>query len=96
MRIQPAQNAIARQWLLRTNANRLDGFSPDCGQKAHLTSVYEAAANHHRRVAGILSQPLAPLNESEHTKMYVRSELARLELEDARKALARHVTEHGC
>jgi len=96
MRIQPAQNAIARQWLHRTNANGLDGFSPDCGQKAHLTSVYEAAANHHRRVAGILSQPLAPLNESEHTKMYVRSELARLEFEDARKALVRHVTEHGC
>jgi len=43
MRIQPAQNAIARQWLHRTNANGLDGFSPDCGQKAHLTSVYEAA-----------------------------------------------------
>jgi hypothetical protein len=93
MRILPVKNAIAGQLLRRTNTN---GFSPDCGQKAHLTNVYEAAANHHRCVAGLLSPPLAPLNESEHTKMYVRAELARLELEDARNALARHVTEHGC
>ena len=96
MTILAAKKAIAGQLLRRTNGNGLNRFSPDCGQKAHLTSVYEAAANHHRRVAGLLSQPLASLNESEHTKMYVRSELARLELEDARKALARHVTEHGC
>lgn len=96
MRIQPTQNAIAGQLLHRTNANGLNGFPPDCGQKAHLISVYEAAANHHRRVAGLLSPPLTPLNEWEDTKMYVRVELARLELEDARKALARHVTEHGC
>ena len=96
MKILTAKNAIVGQLLQRTKANGSNGFSPHCGQKAHLTSVYEAAANHHRRVAGLLSQPLASLNESEHTKMYVRSELARLELEDARKALARHVTEHGC
>jgi len=96
MKILAAKNAIAGQLLRRTNANGLGGCSPDCGQKAHLTSVYEAAANHHRRVTGLLSQPLASLNESEHTKMYVRAELAKMELEDARKALTRHVTEHGC
>jgi hypothetical protein len=79
-----------------TNARKLRGFSPDCGQKTHLSHVYEVAANRHRSVADLLTSPLAPLNESEHTKVYVRVELAKLEVEDARKALARHVTEHGC
>jgi len=96
MKILAAKNAIAGQLLRRTNANGSNGVSPRCGQKAHLTRVYKAAANHHRRVKDLLSPPLAPLNESEHTKMYVRAELAKMELEDARKALTRHVTEHGC
>ena len=96
MTILAAKKAIAGQLLRRTNGNGLNRFSPDCGQKAHLNSVCETAANHHRCVAGLLTSPLAPLNESEHTKMYVRAELAKMELEDARKALTRHVTEHGC
>ena len=96
MRILAAKNAIAGQLLRRTKANGLNGFSPDCGRKAHLTRVCDTAANRHRRVTDLLTSPLAPLSESENRKMFVRVELARLEVSDARKALARHVTEHGC
>jgi hypothetical protein len=94
--ILAAKSAIGERLRRRTSANGLERFLPNCGQKAHLTRVYEAAANRHRRVASLLTPPLPPLSASEHTKMFVRVELARFELEDARKALARHVTEHGC
>ena len=96
MKILAAKNAIAGQLLRRTNANGSNGVSPRCGQKAHLTRVYDAATNRHRRVADLLTSPLTPLSKSENRKMFVRVELARLEVSDARKALTRHVTEHGC
>jgi hypothetical protein len=96
MKILAAKNGIVGRFGRRTSAKKSRAFSPDCGQKARLNRVYEAAANHHRCVVGLLTSPLAPLNESEQTKVYVRVELAKLEVGDARKALARHVTEHGC
>jgi hypothetical protein len=91
-----AAKSIAGRLRRRTSANGFGRFLRDCGQKAHLTCVYEAASNRHRGVADLLTSPLAPLSESENRKMFVRVELARLEVSDARKALARHVTEHGC
>ena len=91
-----AKKAIAGRKRRRTDANGFERFSPNCKQKAHLTRVYEAAANRHRCVADLMTPPLAPTSESEHAKTFIRVELARLEVSDARKALAGHVTEHGC
>ena len=94
--ILAAKSAVAGRLRRWTSANGFERFWRDCGQKAHLTRAYEAAANHHRRVADLLTSPLAPLGESENRKMFVRVELARLEMLDARKMLAGHLTEHGC
>jgi hypothetical protein len=94
--ILAAKSAVTGRLRRRTSANGFERFSPDCGQKAHLTRVYDAATNRHRRVADLLTSPLTPLSKSENRKMFVRVELARLEVSDARKALTRHVTEHGC
>jgi hypothetical protein len=96
MKILATKNGVVGRFGRPTNAKKPRAFPPDCGQKARLSRVYDAAAKHHRCVVGLLTSPLAPLNESEHTKVYVRVELAKLEVEDARKALVRHVTEHGC
>jgi hypothetical protein len=90
------KNGIVGRFGRRTSAKKSRAFSPDCGQKARLNRVYEAAANRHRSVADLLTSPLAPQGESENRKMFVRVELARLEMLDARKMLARHLTEHGC
>ena len=94
--ILAAKSAVAGRLRRWTSANGFERFWRDCGQKAHLTRAYEAVANHHRRVADLLTSPLAPLGESENRKMFVRVELARLEMLDARKMLAGHLTEHGC
>jgi hypothetical protein len=96
MKMLAAKSSIAEPLPRLPGANRFERFSPDCGLKARLTQVYEAAANRHRCVAELLTSPLAPPSESENTKMFVRVELARLEMVDTRKALARHVREHGC
>jgi hypothetical protein len=57
--ILAAESAIGGRFRRRTSANGFERFSPDYRQKAHLTRVYEAAANRHRRIVSLLPA-LAP------------------------------------
>lgn len=68
---------------------------PACEQKAHLTCVYKDALAYHRRIIELLNSASAFLTEEQLGKARVRVELARMAAADARKALDRHIAEHG-
>ena len=67
-----------------------------CTEKADLLNQYDTAAAEFSRTVTVLNRRMGVMTHDEYVRILRFSEQARIWSEQARLALERHVSEHGC
>ena len=67
-----------------------------CAEKANLLNEYDTAAAEFSRTVTVLNRRMGVMTHDEYIRILQFSEQARIRSEQARLALERHVSEHGC
>ena len=72
------------------------GASIACAEKTRLVSEYHTKTSEFSRTVGILNKRMGVMTKDQYDRIREFTELARVQSENARFELERHIKEHGC